>query len=194
MKLQDAEKKRVEKAADKVDAFRDVIAERLRNYLEENNLRGYENRKDGNADVKKILPLLHFLKARYPVSTGYLSKEFWQKKSPPKTFESAFIHQELVNISDDKLQPIWRVGEILEFHEKDTSLFVELYPYSNHYLDSSLRIYEVYPQANHSVVIVTDVMEVDELTKSGVVRLLYKGKMQSAVLHVQNEALDALSS
>ena len=192
MKLSRAEKKTLEGATDKVTTFREVVATRVRGFIERNELMGYEERKADKETVKKMFPLLPFLKLRYPLSLGYINGGFWEGKTPPAGFKGSFFRQELVNISHDKLQPIWRIGEVLHFQEKDTDVFYEIFPYSNHYLDSSFRVYEVMPREKGSTVILTDVMEIDELTKSGIIRVLYKGTMQDAVSHVQAEELESM--
>ena len=74
---------------------------------------------------------------------------------------------------------------MFEFKEGNTHLFFEIHIYTNHHFDSSARVYEVFPvksKKGRSALVITDVMEIDTLKISGVVRFLYTGKMDSPCL------------
>ena len=104
---------------------------------------------------------------------------------------------EFVLIAPDQMQPILRLSEDMEFEESGKILFLELPIYTNHYFDSSLSFYQVMKsqkKPSETVVIMTDVMEIDELKKSALIRTLFKGKMVKAISQYQETLLSELDS
>jgi len=192
MKLQDSEKPSVEKSANKVAEYQRLIRERVRAYLAENKLAGYEDRASNESFVRKMIGAWPFLAAKYPDVAKYFSGDFWKKLPPPPTFTGAFIKQELIPFGLSRLQPIYRIGEVFAFNEPGGRVFFEMHVYSDHYFDSSLRMWEIIPAGTGSQVIVTDIMEIDELTKSGFVRFLYQSEMESAIRRYQHEELGGI--
>ncbi len=186
------EKKVMEGASNKLKTFQDLLNKRLDNYHKKRELLGYEDRTDDVEYVKKMLESFNFFSLRYPELGKYFSGQFWTGEGPPTDFQTSFMKQEVVNLAPDKMQPIWRVAEAFEFKLEGRWVFFEIHVYSNHYLDSSIRIYEVFPDGQRSIVVLTDVMEIDELTKSGLIRMLYKGKMEEAVIEAQAQDMKAL--
>ena len=55
-----------------------------------------------------------------------------------------------------------------------------------------MTVYEVIPLGTKSIVVITDILEVDELKKSGFIRALFKGKMVDAVSLSQETFLKKL--
>lgn len=183
------EKKQIATSKRKLDTYKEIIEGRIASYLSKQELMGYEDRENNASFIKKMLEEFEFPRKRYAGITQFLKKDFWSGQAPALVGPS-FLRQALVSIAPDRLQPIWRIGEVFEFPDcAPGSVFVELHVYSNHYMDSSLRLIEACPWESVSVVIVTDIMEIDELTKSGLIRMLYKGKMEDAVSEAQDQDL-----
>jgi hypothetical protein len=192
MKLNDQEKALMEASTQKQTTYHELVFERVKAYLSDEKLNGYEDRATNIDYEKQMLSQLPFFKANYPITEKFLQEGFWSHQKPPATFVSSFLRDEIVAIVLDRLQPIWRIGELLEFKENNATLFVEIHIYSNHYFDSSLRFYEVIPFAEKSFIVISDIIEIDELTKSGLIRMLYKGQMQDAVSKAETEELEKL--
>lgn len=193
VKLSNAlEKKTMEASADRLKTFQTILNQRLDAFLHKRELRGYEDRADNQDYVKKMLETFPFFTSRYPDLGKYFAEGFWKGQPAPKGFVRSLMKQEVVDLAPDRMQPIWRIAEAFEIRQGDRWVFFELHPYSNHYLDSSLRVYEVFQTEKRSLVILTDIMEIDELTKSGLIRMLYKGKMEDAVIEAQAQDIKTL--
>ncbi|MFM8316447.1 MAG: hypothetical protein ACKOA8_19375, partial [Deltaproteobacteria bacterium] len=109
----------------------------------------------------------------------------------------SWLRQEMVNIAPDQMQPILRVSEDFEFTEGTRTLFFELPIYTNHYFDSSVSLYEIVSNKsnpNQTEVIISEVMEIDELKKTALIRAMFKGKMVKTVNQYQSDFLDSLLS
>lgn len=188
MKLNtEKEKGLVEKAPDKVVAYQSLVIERLKRYLQRRELMGYEDRPRNEEFVKKMIATVPFLQSRYPAVDRFFRDGFWKAQPAPGSLVDSFLRQDMFVVAPDRLQPIWRVSEVFEFKEGAGTLFVEIHIYSNHYIDSSLRLYEVIPVDDKAALVISDVLEIDELTGSSIVRMLYLGKMQQAVRLVETE-------
>lgn len=179
------EKKVMQASSTKVSTFKSLVSQRISAYLERRELLGYEERESNRDYFGKMLELFPSWKRAYPATAEFIEKGFWKNASAPANLVQTFLREELAIISPDRLQPIWRIGEIFEFEEKAARAFWEIHVYSNHYLDSSIRIIEVLPKEKSAILVISDIMEIDELTKSGFIRMLYKGKMGEAVIEAQ---------
>lgn len=187
MKLNTAtEKKVVEAAEAKVEAYERLVSKRLQAFITKRELLGYEERESNREYIQKMLSEFAFFKGRYPILAKFFESGFWKNAAAPASLKGTSLRQELAVIAPDRLQPIWRIGEVFEFEENNSWVFFELHIYSNHYMDSSIRIYEVFAVGKKSALVITDIMEIDELTKSGLIRMLYKGRMEDAVSTAQN--------
>lgn len=186
------EKKAMEASLDKLKTFNELLDKRLENYHKKRELLGYEDREDDREYVKKMLQEFPFFSSRYPEISKFFAEDFWKGEGPAKGFVSTMMKQEVVNLAPDRMQPIWRVAELFEFKVGGGWVFFEVHVYSNHYLDSSVRIFEVFPLEKRSLLIMTDIMEIDELTKSGLIRMLYKGKMEEAVIEAQAQDIKSI--
>lgn len=179
----------IEKQSDKRAAYSRYVAERVRKFLTNRQLKGYEERVDNIPYLKKSLELLDWFPKRYKEEYTYLHDGFWQNKKAPASLKGTYLHQERQYLEIEKMQPVWRVGQMLEFQKDGSFLFFDLQIYTNHYFDSSFTIYEIIPDGDKAVLVQTDLMELDELKKSGFIRMLYKGKMQEAVGVYQKDRL-----
>ncbi len=195
MKLRtETEVARIVKTKKKKDTYRQVLYERLKSYLQTRELMGYEDRKSNEPYIIKMVDLIPTLR----ISSGtyqFLRKTLWKAPQDPGKPSDSWIRQEMVNIAPDQMQPILRISEDMEFQENGRALFFELPIYTNHYFDSSLSLYEVFgvpTKPAESAVVFTDVMEIDELKKSSLIRALFKGKMVTAISKYQEEFLENL--
>lgn len=170
--------------------YNEFIADRVRKLLSQQQLRGYEDRLDNIPTIQQSLDALPWFAKKYPEEFAYIRDGFWKNKKPPASLKSTAIQQEKLYLEIQKMQPVWRVAEVFEFEKAGSHLFFDLHVYSNHYFDSSYTIYEVLPSGDKSILVQTDVMELDELKKSGLIRMLYKGKMQEAVQLHQKDRLE----
>ncbi|MFM8270422.1 MAG: hypothetical protein ACKN9V_09570 [Pseudomonadota bacterium] len=190
----DSEIRLLVQSKNKVSLFSQFVGERLKAYLGEKKLKGYENRLDNVPYVKKAFRLATFLKSRYPKSYGYLMGDFWANQKKPEGPKSNYIRAEGIYVTGDKAQPIYRLSENLEF-EENGYLNVEVHIYTNHFFDSSIRIYEVFPwpkDPKKAVYVVTDLMEVDELKKSDLIRTLFKSPMEEAIAEFRKSEMKEL--
>lgn len=169
--------------------YNEFVADRVRRFLQTRELKGYEDRKDNVPAIQESLPMFPWLAKKYPEELKYLLKGFWKKEKAPASLKNTWLQQERLYLEIQKMQPVWRVSYVMEFERGGTSLFFDLHLYSNHYFDSSYTLYEVIPDGEKSILVQTDMMELDELKKSGLIRMLYKGKMQEAVELHQKERL-----
>lgn len=194
--LNENERSRMEAATDKVGTFRQFLFERLTAYLKLGEIRGYEDVNSNIETLKKGYETLEFVSKRYPKTHEWVEGVLKQTKpalAPP--FLDSFLTLETIHLDGDKMKPVLRIAEVFEFEEADSTIFFDLHLYSNHFFDSSLRIIEVakYPDEKRpAIALVTDVMEVDELKKSGLIRSLFKGKMVGGIQFYQGVVLDAL--
>jgi hypothetical protein len=194
VKLLDGEEKiRMEKSQDKVGTFHDILLERIKRYVATAELTGYEDRPKNNPVIAQMLSVTKFFPELYPRVQNFLTGHLGNQKG--SIVKSSFFRNEIVIIAPDRMQPILRIGEVMEFEEGGTPLFVELHVYTNHYFDFSMRVYEVLPHKSDpkkSVLVLTDIMEIDELKKSSIIRALYTGKMVEAVNEYQEKELESL--
>jgi hypothetical protein len=183
-KLQlDSEIKPLLRTKNRTKLFAQFVGQRLNEYLNEKKLKGYENRIDNVPYVKKAFQLTKFLKSRYPKSYEYLMGDLWANKAKPEGPKNKYVRAEIIHITGDKTQPIYRLSEDMEFDERGY-LNIEIHVYTNHFFDSSIRIAEVFawpPDPKKAVYVVTDLMEVDELKKSDLIRTLFKTTMEEAI-------------
>lgn len=192
--LTESEKNRMEGAKDKAALYKDFIIERLKAYIKEGNLVGYEERAENLETMKLAFPFLPFLSARYPKTTAFVQNRFFGKKTTgsDETFKYSMLRMEVMNMKNDKMQPVLRFSDAMEFEENKTKLIFEPQIYTNHFFDSSMRFFEVmsFPDPEYqSLIIMTDVMEVDELKKSGIIRALFKGSMVKGIEKYQSEEI-----
>jgi len=194
-KLQlDSEIKPLLQSKNRVKLFSQFVGQRLNEYLNEKKLRGYENRIDNVPYVKKAFRLTKFLKSRYPKSYEYLMGDLWANKTTPEGPKNKYVRSESIHITGDKSQPIYRLSENMEFEEKGY-LNIEIHVYTNHFFDSSIRIAEVFawpPDPNKAVYVVTDLMEVDELKKSDLIRTLFKPRMEETISEFRKSEMKEL--
>lgn len=183
-------------AKNKIEAYQAMILKRLRDYADSKQLMGYEDRKSNSPFYRKMVNLLATLE-KSPSTMRYLKSDFWKGlRNPGQPVDSWFRH-EMVNIAPDQMQPILRVSEDTEYFEGERKLFLEVHIYTNHYFDSSLTLYEIVSdrkKKSASEVIVTDIMEIDELKKTALIRAMFTGKMVKAVTTYQTNFLESLDS
>ena len=190
------EASKVQRAQDKLAAFHDIIIDRIRSYLEHKEFRGYENRLNNQEYAKKLVTALGFFQSDYPEARKFLLEDFWKSESLSKVPRNSFLIQEVVRIQSDKMRPIFRIGEFMEFEEGVKTLYFLLPIYTSHYFDSSARTFEVLPfpqSVRKSILVVTDIMEVDELKKSALIRFLYRNQMQEGIFVFQKEEIAGIS-
>ncbi len=199
-KLNDrSEKPQLMKAKDKAETFRHLISNRVENFLKTRTLVGYEGRNNNHDDSVALLNAAPFLKSDYPDIFQYLQNGFWKNLPPPIPKPSSFLRTRTLVVDRKRLEPVYWIGEVIVFREKTRMLAVEFPIYSNHYFDSWIRIYETVSlpiaagaETAKTGVILTDLIEFDELKKSAVIRMLFKGRMVEGVQKVQQEELDPL--
>lgn len=197
--LTDTEKTKMEAAKDKPALYRSLIMERILVYLKLGELVGYEDRPSNLETLKSAFGFLPFLPARYPKMTEFIQSKFLARKlaDPKDPLRKSSLRMEVMNMSGDKLQPVLRISEAFEFEENQTKLVFEPQIYTNHFFDSSMRFFEVMPYPDSelkSLVIMTDVMEVDELKKSGIIRALFKGRMVDGIQQYQADEIGRIES
>lgn len=175
----------------KVETYHRLVLDRIERWLEKQELWGYEDVLDNRPAYENIARILSFLPVHYPKSHAFLAKEIWSGKRPAVPVTS-FLRQEVAQLNREQLQPIWRIGEVFRFEEGGRVLFYEIHVYTNHFFDSSVRVYEVFPFAKgRTALVFTDVMEIDTLKLSSVARFLYRGQMEDAIKEYQyNELKD----
>jgi hypothetical protein len=120
--------------------------------------------------------------------------DLWANKAKPEGPKSKYVRSEIIHITGDKSQPIYRLSEDMEFEEKGY-LNIEIHVYTNHFFDSSIRIAEVFawpPDPNKAVYVVTDLMEVDELKKSDLIRALFKTRMEETISEFRKSEMKEL--
>lgn len=182
------------KSKDRVKAFKELVVQRLKAFAHSKAVKGYEQRMDNIPYFKKAFRLSRFLKTRYPLSYEYLESDFWKNIPHKKGPSGSYYRAELVHITADKLQPVYRLSHHLEFEEKGY-LNVELHLYTNHFFDSSIRIFEIFPYPGNpqkSIYIVTDLMEIDELKKSNLIRKLFQTPMEEAISEFRKSEMKEL--
>jgi len=170
-------------SAKRTDFLREIVAQRLKAYLIEKQLKGYESRADNIPYVKKYLQLSGFLKTRYPKTYQYFQKAFWENRKGATGPIQSYVRSEVINMAGEKSQPIYRLTENIEFNENGY-LNIEIPIYTNHFFDSSFRVFEVFDwpaDRQKGVYVVTDIIEVDELKKSELIKKLFKNRMEEAV-------------
>lgn len=179
----------------KTELYHQLVDDRFVAYTKNGTLKGYEDRENNENAIVDMAKGQEFLKFRYPKITQFLVNKEWKNRDKIKNFtKNSFLTEETLVIAPEKLQPIWRLGEVFQFNESASEVFVHLHVYTNHYFDSSVTIYEVIPDKEKSILVVTDVLEVDELKKSGFIRTLFKGKMVDAVSLSQKNFLEKISN
>lgn len=178
----------------KVAKFQELIANRIKGYADSKQLLGYDERKSNVGYFKKMIALLPTLE-KSPGTQQYLKTDFWRGDKKSNQLADSWFRHEMVNIAPDQMQPILRVSENTEYKEGNRTLFLEIHIYSNHYFDSSLSLYEVIAdkkKPNETEVVVTDIMEIDELKKTALIRAMFTGKMVKAVTTYQTQFLENL--
>ncbi len=170
--------------------YNEFIASRVRNVLGKQELKGYEDRADSLPVLQQSLDSLPWFAKKYPQEFAYIRDGYWKRAKPPASLKSTSLQQERLYLEIKKMQPVWRISEVFAFEKDGAFLFFDLHIYSNHYFDSSYTIYEAIPDGEKSILVQTDMMELDELKKSGLIRMLYKGKMQEAVELHQKDRLE----
>lgn len=196
MKLSNSEIVQLSKSKTKKDTYRGQVFQRILQYLKKRELRGYEDRASNVKQVKQMVDLFPSL-SQSSLTRKYLKTDFWNKLDSLGKPLDSWLRQEMVNIAPDQMQPILRVSEDFEFLEGARVLFFELPIYTNHYFDSSVSLYEIVSKKNNpneAEVIISDVMEIDELKKTALIRAMFKGKMVKAVNQYQSDFLDSLLS
>ncbi|MBI4406221.1 MAG: hypothetical protein HY537_18825 [Deltaproteobacteria bacterium] len=190
-KLRDDEKLIVQKAEDRVEAFRKIVVDRLQAYLLKKEYRGYEERKSNVEHIKTMIGLLPSLKESYPKCVKFFSGDFWGTTVRETAPLESFLRMEVIRIWPERLSPVMRITEVFEFEGPKGTLFFELPIYTNHYFDSSIRMVELIAGSASSKpsIVMTDIMEIDELKKSGLIRFLYTGQMQQAIALYQQDEL-----
>jgi len=187
--------KALESSSSKVGAYQKILAERLNAYVKNRQLLGYESRASNLTTQKSMLGALKFFALNYADCDKFFGDAFWQNHLVDgcKPVDSFYRQEVLIFGKSDYMQPIFRISEVFEVPIKERQLFVEIHIYTNHFFDASVRMFEVLPIQGapkpRSAIVVTDVMEIDELKKSGLIRFLYKGKMETAVTEFQAEQL-----
>ena len=193
--LNSTEKPRMEAAFDKLGLFQQLLYERIMAYIRTGEIKGSEEVSSNLETLSFAYSTLSFLPTRYPGVNKWISESIFKQQVPPvkRPFIDSMLCLETIHLDSDKVKPVLRIAEIFEFEEADSNIYFDLHLYSNHFSDSSLRIFEVLKSADSrkpSVLVLTDVMEIDELKKSGLIRALFKGKMVSAIHRYQKDVLD----
>lgn len=182
------------KTPHRLKTYAGLLENRLKNYISQRELKGYEKRKDNQPYAKKALSLTRFMKSKYPKTFQYLQNDFWKKKSSPTSSKSDYFRSELIQMVGERSQPVFRIAHNLEFQESGY-LNIEFHLYTNHFMDSSLRIFEIFPwpkEPQKSVYIVTDLVEIDELKKSALIRKLFESRMEEALADFRKSEMKAL--
>lgn len=177
------ETEQIIRAKDRVKELKTLMALRLKEYETSKKLKGYEDRLDNIPYFKKAIRLGGFLRARYPKSYRCLESNFWTPGARCETLKNSYFRSEVVHITGDKMQPVYRLTHNVEFEESGY-LNVEVHIYTNHFFDFSVRLFEVFGwplDSKKSVYVVTDMLEIDELKKSELIRKLFKSRMEEAV-------------
>lgn len=181
-------------AKNKSEAYQGLIFNRIKNYLLSKEMLGYEDRASNQASVRKMLSLIPSVAKNQKIQ-NYFKGDFWKGVKGESNLVDSWVRQEMVNIAPDQMQPILRISEDFELQDGDRRGFLEIHIYTNHYFDSSISFYEVIPdkkQPKAADVVITDVMEIDELKKTALIRAMFKGKMVKAVTTYQNQFIDEL--
>lgn len=179
------------KAKNKKETYRELLFNRIKNYLSKQELLGYENRKSNRTYVTRMVDLIPTLKTS-PKTLNYLKSGLFKESPDLGKPKSSWLRQEMVVIAPDQMQPILRISEDFEFQESGRVIFFELPIYTNHYFDSSISCLEIMSpknKPNESILVYTDVMEIDELKKSALIRTLFMGKMVKAITQYQEKFL-----
>jgi len=179
---------------DKTKTYRVILEQRIENYLQGRKLKGYESREDNLPFFKRALDTIRFLKAKHPKTYRHLTGDFWNGSSAYSLANQKYLRTELIRLTGEKAQPVFRITDNVEFQENGF-LMVEVHIYTNHFFDSSLRLFEVFPWSpdpQKAVFIVTDIMEVDELKKSALIRNLLKSPMEEAVCEYRKSEMKEL--
>ncbi len=194
VKLNDLlEATQMEAAPDKVEMYQKILFKRIEEWQKQRKFVGYEDRADNRPIYKDLFNSFDFFKLNYPSEHQCFTGPLWESKKCPTSPKETFFRNEIVKFDSNFLQPIWRLGNDFVYSSPDSLWVVELHVYSNHYLDSTIRIYEVKAlDDKRSILVVNDIMELDELKTSGFIRALYQGKMENAVLVAQEMFIDEL--
>lgn len=184
------------KAKNKKETYRELLFNRIKNYLSKQELLGYENRKSNRTYVTRMVDLIPTLKTS-PKTLDYLKIALFKESPDLVQPKNSWLRQEMVVIAPDQMQPILRISEDMEFQESGKVIFFELPIYTNHYFDSSISCLEIMSsknKPNEGVLVYTDVMEIDELKKSALIRTLFMGKMVKAITQYQESFLADLET
>lgn len=190
----ESEVKSLLKAKEKAPAFRDILESRIDSYSQGRKLKGYEAREDNIPFFRKALESVRFFKVKYPKTYKHLLGGFWNGPAPYAQAKQNYLRTELIRLTGEKAQPVFRISDNVEFQENGF-VMVEVHIYTNHFFDSSLRLFEVFPwgpDPKKAVFIVTDIMEVDELKKSALIRNLLKSPMEEAICEYRKSEMKEL--
>lgn len=189
-----AETSRLIAAKDRVAEAKHLVLLRLTRFAKTRALLGYEKRDDNIPLAKKSLRLCSFISQRYPKALAFMERHFWKPDSKPTFIPENSYYRSETFAGKGKMQAVFRMTENLEFSENGY-LNIELHLYTNHYFDSSLRVYEVFDwpaDKKKSVLVVTDFAEIDELKKSNMIRTLFKSRMEEALASFRTEDIKKL--
>jgi len=182
------------KSSDRISFYASLIEKRIHNYSSKRELKGYEKRLDNNLYARKALELSRFLKSKYPKTFHLLLDDFWKKRSSSVGPQNDYFRSELIQLVGERSQPVFRITHNTEFQESGY-LNIEFHLYTNHFMDSSLRIFEIFPwqkDNRKSVFIVTDLVEVDELKKSAFIQKLITSRIEEALADFRKSEMKAL--
>lgn len=184
----------LQKAKNRISLYAELLETRIKNYTSQRKLKGYEKRADNQPYAKRALTLTRFMKSKYPKTFQFLMDDFWNKKASKAEPKSDYFRSEVIQMVGERSQPVFRITHNLEFQESGY-VNIEFHLYTNHFMDSSLRIFEVFPwpkEPQKSVYIVTDLVEIDELKKSTLIRKLFKSRMEEAIASFRKSEMKAL--
>jgi hypothetical protein len=180
-------------AGNRLATYTEMIGKRIERFLTSRELPGYEGRDSNVGQLKDAFLKLPFLTSQYPIAGKFVHEGLWKQSGQPK---EAILRAEIVILNSDKLQPVLRVGNVFEIKDSKATVFVDIHIYTNHYFDSSLRVIEILPlpplpksDKLRAAAVMTDIVEIDELKKSALIRSLFTGQMLRAVASVQYNEL-----
>lgn len=195
-KLQNETEKQVLIAAtDKQKAYHQILFSRVEAFLKSQYLSGYEERRDNRPAIKAMLGFFPYFKSWYPQSFAYFHDLFWKEAPPQKWISDSVLRARTWVLGESILEPIYWISEVFRIEEGGAEIYIEIPIYSNHYFDSWIRFYELLSdpkKPQESLLALTDIMEIDELKKSSLIRMLYRGKMSEAIFSAQKAELTPL--
>ena len=189
-----SEVKKLERAKNKVKlhVFQGLILSRIQEFLNQRFLRGYAQRYDNRPYVQSGIERISSIKKNSPTVYGYFQSGLFGQKDAPETFRGSHFREEIIFEDSNVFQPTWRIAEVFHFEDKKSKVWVEVYPYNNHYFDSALTVLEIFPDVNNkgkSIIVFSEVMEIDELKSSSIARFLHKDKIEASIADRQKAIL-----